>query len=340
MLLLLPSLLLLLSVSLTDASRLQNYRNTSQKIPGPDDDEDEPQQIQMRSKAASASTAWQSMCRRYDRIEPVERDLLFGVLFNDNPLDRQINKETILPAIQLAIERVSRAGGPLAGFNISIDYRDTRESSVYGPLEAMEMHLKRCPVVFFGPINEYVVAPVARYSFVWDTPVISPGGISDSFRMKTNFPMLTCMRPSARSMVPIVLDILLHFQWRRVAFIIQNEFKMQGRGDSVYSFQMGGLFYQGLNMLITTSIQLTADDMRTGHAKYMEYLQSITNMSRSACGFGVNSGWDHAMRSSFLNTCDSVSHPFVAHSCAPVRQLVDHSRHYAGRRRAEHGRQR
>ena len=38
--------------------------------------------------------------------------------------------------------------------------------------------------VFFGPVCPYVLAPVARYSGVWDKPVLTTGGKASSFRGK------------------------------------------------------------------------------------------------------------------------------------------------------------
>lgn len=291
-------LLLLLAPLAAPVDGTQRAANTAM----PDDDLNDAEPVNFQSKQSpivrTAIRNFNSLLTQKNAVarSPLSADrsrpLRFGVLFNDNPADMLVNKATILAAIQLAVERACAVDGPLPNFTVAINYRNTRESSVYGPLEAMEMHIKHTPDVYLGPINDYVLAPVARYALVWNTPIISPGGTSDGFRLKAaNFPMLTSMRPSCKSMVPAVLDVMRHFGWRHVSMMYQNDLKLKGKGDSHYSFQMGSLFNYARDVLdfAKTSLQLDADDMAVGHAKYVEYLQLISNMSRSE--WWVERGW-------------------------------------------------
>lgn len=258
--------------------RFENFNHTAV----PDLDDNEPVNFDSQKTNQLVESAVRTWRERVHALP--DRELLFGVLFSDSPSDPLINKETILSAILLACERVRSDGGLLGGFNISVEYRDTKGSSVYGPLEAMELYLKHKPDALLGPITEYVLAPVARYALVWNTPIISPGGTSDGFRLKQNFPMFTSMRQSCLSMVPMVVELMRHFSWRRVAMLYQNDLKLKGRGDSYYSFQMGSLFNHARDVLDfskTALLQLDASDMEVGHDKYVEYLQTISNMSRS-----------------------------------------------------------
>lgn len=76
------------------------------------------------------------------------RDLFFGVLLPSNLPDRR-GSRIVLPAIELAVSKVQAPGGLLEGFNITMEYRDTMCSSVYGPLAAFELYTKRKPGQYF-----------------------------------------------------------------------------------------------------------------------------------------------------------------------------------------------
>lgn len=75
------------------------------------------------------------------------RDLFFGVLLPSNLPDRR-GSRVVLPAIELAVSKVQAPGGLLEGFNITMEYRDTMCSSVYGPLAAFELYTKRKPGLY------------------------------------------------------------------------------------------------------------------------------------------------------------------------------------------------
>lgn len=49
----------------------------------------------------------------------------------------------ILPAVLLAVKAISSARGLLPGWNITVDYRNSRCSSTYGPLAAFEFYINR-----------------------------------------------------------------------------------------------------------------------------------------------------------------------------------------------------
>lgn len=50
--------------------------------------------------------------------------------------------------------------------------------------------------VFLGPVCDYAVAPVARYSAFWNVPVITGGALADDFRDKNEYKLLTRMTGS------------------------------------------------------------------------------------------------------------------------------------------------
>lgn len=49
----------------------------------------------------------------------------------------------VLPAVLLAVKYVSSPRGPLPGWNITVDHRDSHCSSTYGPLAAFEFYINQ-----------------------------------------------------------------------------------------------------------------------------------------------------------------------------------------------------
>jgi Receptor family ligand binding region len=108
----------------------------------------------------------------------------FAVLLPQTSQDNRI-MSAVLPSIELAARKVVQNGNLLSNFQIEIDYKDTKCSSTFGPLAAFDLYNgKTKPDVFFGPICDYVLAPVARYSGVWEIPVLTAGGFAEGFQFK------------------------------------------------------------------------------------------------------------------------------------------------------------
>lgn len=90
---------------------------------------------------------------------------------------------TTLPAIELAIETIKEQK-LLNGIDLVVHYRDTKGSSTIGPLAAFDLIIHQEADVFFGPVHDYVLAPVARYASIWRIPVLTTGGIAGAFDQK------------------------------------------------------------------------------------------------------------------------------------------------------------
>lgn len=85
-------------------------------------------------------------CKTFTTIRKVreKRELFFGVLLPSNMPDRG-GSPAVLPAMELAVDKVKAPGGILEGWDITMEYRDTQCSSVYGPLAAFELYTKQKP---------------------------------------------------------------------------------------------------------------------------------------------------------------------------------------------------
>lgn len=48
--------------------------------------------------------------------------------------------------------------------------------------------------VFLGPVEAYVLAPVARFSGAWNVPLLTPGGQPNAFDKRKDYPLLTRLK--------------------------------------------------------------------------------------------------------------------------------------------------
>lgn len=125
------------------------------------------------------------------RIFPATRNdsfikLIFGVLLPEGPTQTGCTYHEALPAIELAIKKLQEPNGLLEQYTINVEYRDTKTTSVHGSLAAFDLYVKQPPDVLFGPIESYSLAQISRFANVWELPVISPGGLSEAFTLKTS----------------------------------------------------------------------------------------------------------------------------------------------------------
>lgn len=72
----------------------------------------------------------------------IKKDIKFGVLLPSTPPSRGGSRvaAAVRPAIDLAVKKIIEPGNLLEGFNITVHFRDTQCSSVYGPLGAFDLY--------------------------------------------------------------------------------------------------------------------------------------------------------------------------------------------------------
>lgn len=85
-------------------------------------------------------------CKTVRTVQTVraKKELFFGLLLPSNMPDRG-GSPAVLPAMELAFQKINSTGGILEGWHITMEYRDTQCSSVYGPLAAFELYTKQKP---------------------------------------------------------------------------------------------------------------------------------------------------------------------------------------------------
>lgn len=75
-------------------------------------------------------------------------DLHFGVLLPANPGKKECSFMEALPAMELAIRKLQQPGGLFEKYNIFVEYRDTKSSSTYCSLAAVDLYTKQSPGLY------------------------------------------------------------------------------------------------------------------------------------------------------------------------------------------------
>lgn len=81
----------------------------------------------------------------------------------------------VLPILELAVPAVTRLDGPLPGWTVLVDYRDTRCSSVEGPLAAFEFYVHEsagktsyygCSKQYYASLLKFKIIFIAKNIFI------------------------------------------------------------------------------------------------------------------------------------------------------------------------------
>lgn len=205
------------------------------------------------------------------------RNLTIAVLAPQNDsLPYALNK--ILPAIIYAASsiKVDPRFSAIANWTIDVLHQDTGCSSAQGPLAAFDFYSEGAADVFLGPLCPYVLAPVARYSTVWDIPILTSAGQIDNFDTKLpNYRLLTRMNGAYSQVGNILLQILQKFDWHVVGLLYHN-FEDRTKGNSNCFFTLAAVF----SKLGTRPYHRGFDEM-SPRVDYKALLQEISLSARS-----------------------------------------------------------
>jgi len=134
---------------------------------------------------------------------------------------RPFSAVRLRPAVDLAVVRVST----LFHRRLQVSYRDSNCSEVHGINEAINYFVRGPPNVYFGPICDYAVAPVARQSYFWNIPVVSVGALDLDFLLKrrVSYPLLTRAGPvNLVGLANAILEAMRVYDWRRVTLLYER----------------------------------------------------------------------------------------------------------------------
>ena len=142
-------------------------------------------------------------------------------------LSRMYAIKKIAPAIDLAIDLVNNTE-LLPSCIFSVHYADSKCNAKDGPIAAFNFYVEKKVTVFFGPVCDYSLAPVARYSSHWNIPIITAGGFAHDFTIyktppNAEFPLLTRISQlSYYSLSHMVGKTLIEFNWKKTILVYDS----------------------------------------------------------------------------------------------------------------------
>ena len=170
-------------------------------------------------------------------------DLKLGVILPANP-KYPWSMERVLPAIDIAVETVKRKS-LLPYENIIVNASDSKCSETFGPLAAIDFFMYKSAHAFIGPVCDYAIAPIARFSPYWNIPVLSGGAFVSSFDNKKEYKLLTRVLGAYSNGADFFLSIAHAHNWTRMGLIYHdNKDENQSKGKSNCYFKMEALFYK------------------------------------------------------------------------------------------------
>lgn len=217
-----------------------------------------------------------------NRSQGTTRDIHFAILLPSTNFDIQHTNLSalVLTAMDLAIKKLRAHNGLLAQYNVFYEYKDTQCSSTYGPLAAFDLYVVNKPDAFFGPLCDYVLAPVARYAGAWEIPVLTGGGIAEAFNYKPQYPTLTRLLGGYVHVGPAVKNIVNHFNWTIACVLYHNHDDRQKKGNSKCSLAMAPIF-RALHEVNSQTVPQEFDESLADKKKLLEVLEFAKRNSRS-----------------------------------------------------------
>ncbi len=166
-----------------------------------------------------------------------------ALLPSDN--SRLFSSGRIQPAESFALDaarNLSQLPVPL-----SVSYRNSGCSEVFGMKEAISLYIRGEVNVFFGPVCDYAVAPVARQVTFWDIPLVTLGGVDRDFKNRRQdvYPLLTRAGPvNLQCLVDSFLRLFKDRKWKKVKVL----YEPKGQSDLVNRFchLLSGVLVYGL----------------------------------------------------------------------------------------------
>ena len=132
----------------------------------------------------------------------------------------------ILPVADVARRHILTEGTLNSDYRLVVSSRDTKCDEPTGMNEAIIYHMERNVSAFFGPICDYVAAPVARQMSFWNRPMLSIGAMAREFLARKHdvYPMLTRTGSTNLNTLAHALKetIMLEFNWSTLKILYER----------------------------------------------------------------------------------------------------------------------
>ncbi|KAK3095301.1 hypothetical protein FSP39_012970 [Pinctada imbricata] len=140
----------------------------------------------------------------------------------EHPRERQFSIFKIRPALEIGREEVFRRQ-ILPNTDLKLFFTDSNSSAVDAPIAAFELS-NAGHSIFFGPIYDYALSPVARYCPKWNIPIVTVGGLSHSFRdnREDEYRTLTRAGASFDQTAEFLGVVLAQFKWKKFMLLYDS----------------------------------------------------------------------------------------------------------------------
>ena len=160
-----------------------------------------------------------------------KRDVKLAVIIAHNK-SRLFSRNRVQPALDYAIEGIRNKSLLPSSVQIKISYSDSHCNPKDAPISAFNFYVEHNVDVFFGPVCDYSLAPVARVASYWNLPVISPGGFAYNFGERKSlpdaeFPTLTRVGATFDTLAQCILNTLAYHTWHKLLLIYEGNGKAE-----------------------------------------------------------------------------------------------------------------
>ncbi len=231
------------------------------------------------------------MCKNYkDLGENSSLDIKIGILlpYQDTDLQQEpcFSFKILEPYLDYVLNDVESRYFTPSGHQIRFRYisKDTRCFDVQGSLEAMDLVTSKKVDVLYGPCCKYVLSTVARYSsYVWNIPLLTPGGLAPAFSYKTDFQLITHVTGSYLKMADFLSAIWHKYGWKHAAILYhQNLFSRElGHSECRQVADALDRLVSNNQSGINRPVKEYVDQTQLGRFDLDRILWSISNQSRS-----------------------------------------------------------
>ncbi|XP_063842100.1 atrial natriuretic peptide receptor 3-like isoform X2 [Scylla paramamosain] len=94
--------------------------------------------------------------------------------------------------------------------------------------------------VFLGPVEAYVLAPVARFSGAWNVPLLTPGGQPNAFDTRKDYPLLTRLKGFYTEVGELFSSVVKQWDWKVLGLLYEDT--DESRGKSVCHFTLESIY--------------------------------------------------------------------------------------------------
>ncbi|ELT96799.1 hypothetical protein CAPTEDRAFT_205131 [Capitella teleta] len=179
------------------------------------------------------------------RSAPGTIDIKIAALF---PSNRKylFSTEHVAPAGELAKIRIAERRILAPWVNLTTLTADSDCHEGIAMDMAINLYIHHEISVYFGPVCDYAIAPIARQVKYWDLPLVSVGGMARDFvtRRRDQYPSLTRAGPfNLLAMAHAFSAIIKSYKWKKIKMIYQRKFPDGEKMPDFCNFAIDTILY-------------------------------------------------------------------------------------------------